>query len=201
MAMARDVESLLLAHSRGEMLTKDNDEDTTSAKAAEGDVKTVNGDGNDTAKVDSTIITDKKDEEKALVTIWNDVNAQLRVADSSCTEIETPAALVQMTTATMSVNSSTNGARGGRSRNGSVTDETNDEKNSDAVGKIKASKSNNKGGTTTLTTNPHVIPWDCMIEPQTPYEVPILLSCLSSATDRAVGYGKKNAWFDCSFVD
>lgn len=200
MAMARDVESLLLAHSRGEMSTKDNDEGTTYAKAAEGDVKTVNGDGNDTAKVDSAIITDKKDEEKALVTIWNDVNAQLKVADSSCAEIETPAALVQMTTATMSVNSSTNGARGGRSRSGSVTDETNDEKNNDAVGKIKASKSNNKGGTTTLTTNPHVIPWDCMIEPQTPYEVPILLSCLSSATDKAVGYGKKNAWFDCSFA-
>ena len=37
---------------------------------------------------------------------------------------------------------------------------------------------------------PHVVPWDCIVEPQTPYDVPILLSCLSSATDRAVGFGK-----------
>ena len=204
MAMARDVECLLLAHSRGEMLTKDDEDDTTSARrAAEGDVKAVNGDSNDTAKVDvtTTTIPDKKDEEKALVTIWNNVIAQLKAADASCTEIETPAALVQMTTATMSINNSTNGAKGGRSRSGSVTDETNDEKNNDAAGKMKASKSNSKGGSTTTTTNPHVIPWDCMIEPQTPYEVPILLSCLSSATDRAVGYGKKKACFYCSFVD
>lgn len=179
-AMARDVESLLLAHSRGEMLTKDVEDDTTSVRAAEGDVKTVNGDSGD-----------KQDEEKALITIWNDVIAQLKAADASCTEIETPAALLQMTAATISDNNSTNGARGGRSRSGSVTDETNDEKNNDATGKMKASKSNSKGGTT--TTNPHVITWDCIIEPQTPYEVPILLSCLSSATDRAVGYGKKRA--------
>ena len=36
----------------------------------------------------------------------------------------------------------------------------------------------------------YVVPWDCMVDPSTPFELPLIFSCLSSATDKAVGYGE-----------
>lgn len=178
MAMARDVECLLSAHASGETLLGDDDE-VLANTATEGGAKTANGDSNG-AKFDDTV-TIRKDEKKDLVAIWNDVNTQLKVAESACMEIDTPAALSQMSTATMS--DENNGARSGRSRSGSVAEETTDDNNIESTGKMNAGKFNKVG-----TTEPHIIPWDCMVEPQTPYEIPLLLSCLSSATDKAVGF-------------
>ena len=56
----------------------------------------------------------------------------------------------------------------------------------------KRAADKSKGG---AGAEPHVIPWDCVVEPQTPYEVPLLMSCLSTATDKVVGYGKKSENF------
>lgn len=129
-----------------------------------------------------------------LVAIWNSINTQLKNAEMACMEIETPAVLSEMVISSdpMSNNNSGNRSRSptrssdgdkgvkSRKRSSSVTSEHESTSNDTTV---KKSKSPIPPG-----LEPHVIPWDCMVEPQTPYEVPLLLSCLSSATDRAVGY-------------
>ena len=41
--------------------------------------------------------------------------------------------------------------------------------------------------TTTSSGNERVIPWNCLVAPRTPYDLPLLLSCLSQSTDMAAG--------------
>mmetsp|Transcript_7735 Transcript_7735/g.17471 ORF Transcript_7735/g.17471 Transcript_7735/m.17471 type:complete len:707 (-) Transcript_7735:180-2300(-) len=208
-AMGRDIESLMKY--RGELAEKvksgDVEVDTDVKDAANGgDVKnatataTMNGSGagkNGATDITSTGTAEaKKAEEKPasekvvdLVEIWNDINAQLKEAEMACVEIETPAVLSQMlmpSDQTSNGNRSrspirSDGDKGAKSRKRSSSVTSEQESTSNDTG--KKSKSPIPPG-----LEPHVIPWDCMVEPQTPYEVPLLLSCLSSATDRAVGY-------------
>ena len=41
--------------------------------------------------------------------------------------------------------------------------------------------------TTSSAGDERVIPWNCLVAPRTPYDLPLLLSCLSSSTDLAAG--------------
>lgn len=120
------------------------------------------------------------------IQMWNDVDAKLKEAELACIELETPTELLQMvqqsTTSSDDGDKGSGGGGGGskRRKRSSSMDESGDiYSNGD---------SRNKKNPIPSGMEPHVIPWDCIVEPQTPYEVPILLSCLSSATDRALGY-------------
>ena len=213
MAIARDVEALLLARARGEMPGDDVDDDVHDAHPLASEV--ASGDAAAAPENDgpSANSEDVKNGERSvatdLVAIWNDLNARLRAAESACVEFETPPALSRMA-ATMMTSSSdaagNNGARSARKRSNSVTsedettsaDSSNNVKNDASTsGRMRAVKSKGAG------MEPHVIPWDCVVEPQTPYELPLLLSCLSSATDKVAGYGKGDRFdislfsFDC----
>lgn len=217
-AVGRDIEALL--KSRGALAEKVKSGEIAAnaapEKSAAADEKkdgaaaaaTMNGDNGSAAassdKNGSSGQEKKKDStEKTkavnLVEIWNDINAQLREAEMACVELETPAVLSQMVGA--SADGKANGGRsrsptrsggdgdksasnGGRKRSGSITSEA-----ETASNQPSGKKSRSPVPPSSLA-EPHVIPWDCMVEPRTPYEVPLLLSCLSSATDRAVGYGK-----------
>ena len=190
LAVARDVEGLLLAHRR---------RGRTSGGAA----------ADDAARGDEVEAEDNDGAD--LVAIWNDLNSQLKAAESACVEFEIPAALQRMAAAAASSDSNgnktngsnTNGVRCARKRSNSVASE--DETASSDCGNVKSDPSSSassagrkraadksKGG---AGAEPHVIPWDCVVEPQTPYEVPLLMSCLSTATDKVVGYGKKSENF------
>jgi hypothetical protein len=123
------------------------------------------------------------------IQMWNDVDAKLKEAELACIELETPTELLQMvqqsTTSSDDGDKGSGGGGGGskrRKRSSSIDESGDIYSNGD---------SRNKKNPIPSGMEPHVIPWDCIVEPQTPYEVPILLSCLSSATDRALGYGKE----------
>ena len=185
-AMGRDIESLLKY--RGELankvkLGKVDVEDPEDNKEAS--VTTMNGDSATDGEKKAGGATEKKAAD--LVEIWNSINTQLKAAEKACVEIETPAVLTQMVT------SSDKASNGSRSRS-PIRSDSNDSGRRKRSGSISESESNTPPRKTKNSIppglEPHVIPWDCMVEPQTPYEVPLLLSCLSSATDRAVGYGK-----------
>ncbi len=122
-----------------------------------------------------------------IVEVWNDINTQLKEAETACMELETPEVLSQMV-------AGTDQASNGNSRSRSPTGPRN-KKRSSSVTSMETTVSKDSGNKKSKSPippglEPNVVPWDCMVEPQTPYEVPLLLSCLSSATDRAVGYGK-----------
>mmetsp|Transcript_38923 Transcript_38923/g.70128 ORF Transcript_38923/g.70128 Transcript_38923/m.70128 type:complete len:708 (-) Transcript_38923:207-2330(-) len=214
-AMGRDIESLLKY--RGELAEKVKSGhvgtdavdggDAKSATATEitngsGPNATDNKNGATVMTITGTAVGEKKTEgkhasEKAvdLVEVWNDINAQLKEAEMACMEIETPTVLSQMVmgsndpTSNGSISRSRSPTRGDgdkgakiRKRSSSVTS-AEEATSNDSSSNNKKSKSPIPSG-----LEPHVIPWDCMVEPQTPFEVPLLLSCLSSATDKAVGF-------------
>ncbi|KAL9180783.1 hypothetical protein ACHAXT_011236 [Thalassiosira profunda] len=129
-------------------------------KAKNGAAPTENG---------APVPEDKKDNAGVdLVEVWNGVNAQLKEAELACSELETPAVLSQMVS-----DQTLNGSRSPKRDGGKGP---------------KRSGSTSSDNDPTNKAETHLIPWDCAVEPRTPYEVPLLLSCLSSATDRAVGY-------------
>lgn len=125
------------------------------------------------------------------IQLWNDVEAKLKEAEVACIELETPMELLQMVKSSgdndgergAAANSNGGGGGGKRRKRSSSIDEGDVYPNSN-------NGDSKKKNPIPSGMEPHVIPWDCIVEPQTPYEVPILLSCLSSATDGALGYGK-----------
>ena len=203
-AMGRDIESLL--KHRGELARKVKNGDVSTDA---GEVKNsesaltgmANGSGPNAAVKNGAIGAPSANagaEKKAegvtekdvdLIEIWNDINVQLQEAELACMELGTPAVLSQMVAGSDQGSSSSRSRsptrgddKGGKSRKRSSSITSADDVTSEPG---KKSKSPIPPG-----FEPHVVPWDCMVEPQTPYDVPILLSCLSSATDRAVGFGK-----------
>lgn len=197
-AMGRDIESLLKY--RGELAEKVKNGDIktggeATAEVTNGSASAMNMNG---AAPNASSGNDekKKAEEKKvdLLEIWNDINAQLKEAEMACIELETPYDLTTMISTSDKAGSNNSSGRsksptrdsekGAKTRKRSSSITSADESTNDS-GNAKKSKSPIPPG-----LEPHVIPWDCMVEPQTPYDVPLLLSCLSSATDRAVGFGK-----------
>ncbi len=123
------------------------------------------------------------------IQMWNDVDAKLKEAELACIELETPTELLQMVQ--QSTTSSDDGDKGSGSGGGGSKRRKRSSSMDESGDIYNGGDSRNKKNPIPSGMEPHVIPWDCIVEPQTPYEVPILLSCLSSATDRALGYGKK----------
>ena len=150
----------------------------------------IGGDGDEVKKVDGGeggTTTEEKDAVDFIKT-WNDVEAKLKEAEVACIELETPMELLQMVNFEKSLEDG-DGERGGvggggggkrRKRSSSIDEGDIYPNNGDSKKKNPIPSG----------MEPHVIPWDCIVEPRTPYDVPILLSCLSSATDMALGYGK-----------
>ena len=132
--------------------------------------------------------TEEKEDAADFIKLWNEVETKLKEAEAACIELETPKELLQMVKSSGDGDGErggSNGTSGGggskrRKRSSSIDD-------GDVYPNGGDSKKKNP---IPSGMEPHVIPWDCIVEPQTPYEVPILLSCLSSATDGALGYGK-----------
>lgn len=181
-AMARDVERLI--GWRGEVLERVRRGELSGfdvgALIASGDVKKVDGEGGTTEE-------EEKKDAVDFIKIWNDVEAKLKEAEVACIELETPMELLQMVKSDKSSGEG-DGEKGGgggggggkrRKRSSSIDEGDNYPNNGDSKKKNPIPSG----------MEPHVIPWDCIVEPQTPYELPILLSCLSSATDKALGYG------------
>lgn len=174
-AMGRDIEALI--RHRGTML----ENRTTDAN---GEERSKLGGGRD------------------LVDVWNNIDAQLKEAELACLELDTPPELSKMAlTPDVSISSSSNAVHNYSTRsprkNGSDEDDKNGKrrKRSSSITSAEEAETTNHHYTVKKSTIPkgleaHVIPWDCMVEPSTPYDVPLLLSCLSSATDKAVGYCK-----------
>jgi len=196
-AMGRDIESLLKY--RGDLADKvkigkidievkdeDPPKNGDAPVSMNGGVMSTSS-GTDAASEEKKVADTTPVKVVDIVQIWNTINTQLQEAEKACVEFETPAVLSQMVASSSDMAS--NGSRSrspirsdsdsgkGRKRSSSVTSEA------ESTTPTKKSK-----GAIPSELEPHIIPWDCMIEPQTPYEVPLLLSCLSSATDRAVGY-------------
>lgn len=207
-AMGRDIESLLKY--RGELAEKVKNGDIKTGdevvkSTAPATAEVANGSGASAMNMNGAASNTssgndekKKAEEKKvnLVEMWNDINAQLKEAEMACIELETPSVLTKMISTSDQAGSNNSSGRSKsptrdsekgaktRKRSSSITSADESTSNNDS-GNAKKSKSPIPPG-----LEPHVIPWDCMVEPQTPYDVPLLLSCLSSATDRAVGFGK-----------
>jgi len=190
MAIWRDVEVRLMGYRDGWNVggTEDpivaNKNDASSAAAGEK--------AEEESKEAVENEADAENKKVDLLKIWNDINSQLKAAESACMELETPAVLTQMvvtptpSSPSSSASSATSIAKNGRKRSSSITstEEAANNNNDSTSGKRRVSSSSSSG------LEPHIIPWDCMVEPQTPYDLPLLLSCLSSATDRVAGYGE-----------
>ncbi|KAL7537326.1 hypothetical protein ACHAXR_007738 [Thalassiosira sp. AJA248-18] len=201
-AMGRDIESLLKY--RGELAEKVKNGDVeTDVKDSADDGGAKSADATETTNGSGTNATDKNgdsgvvgaekkaasEKEVDLVEIWNDINTQLKEAEMACVELETPSVLSQMV---MGSDQTSNGSRS-RSPTRGDGDKAKSRKRSSSVTSEVESTSNDSSNKKSKSPippglEPHVIPWDCMVEPQTPYDVPLLLSCLSSATDRAAGF-------------
>lgn len=183
-AMARDVERLI--GWRGGVLERVRKGELSGLDAG----ALIGGDGDEVKKVDGGeggTTTEEKDAVDFIKT-WNDVEAKLKEAEVACIELETPMELLQMVNFEKSLEDG-DGERGGvggggggkrRKRSSSIDEGDIYPNNGDSKKKNPIPSG----------MEPHVIPWDCIVEPRTPYDVPILLSCLSSATDMALGYGK-----------
>jgi len=182
-AMARDVERLI--GWRGELSGLDvGSLIGSSSSSDDAKKKKVDGGGNTTEEEEKDAVD--------FIKIWNDVEAKLKEAEVACIEVETPMELLQMVKSDKASGDGDNGERGGaggagaggggkrRKRSCSIDEGDIYPNNGDSKKKNPIPSG----------MEPHVIPWDCIVEPQTPYELPILLSCLSSATDKALGYGK-----------
>ena len=191
LAMARDVEAAIVH--KGKLLrdgaTIGTDETPTSAASASGSTPAAGH-----AKQDENITRDLYD-------MWTEIEGKLKEAEIACAQIETPVELQKMMISDAPLSKSSQPSHNystrsppkrnndddankmkGTKRINSITDESANVTNGENGKKLKGGKKNGLG--------PHLIPWDSMVEPLTPYGVPILLSCLSSATDRAVGYCK-----------
>lgn len=138
-----------------------------------------------------------------IIDFWNDVDTELKEAEIACMELETPDELLQMIT-------SSDGSSCDRSNNNNQTRSPTRKSSSDDTDGVskRRSRSNSTASAEEGTdasdckdekrsatlppsgTEPHVIPWDSVIDPMTPYDVPVVLSCLSTAVDKAVGYRK-----------
>ena len=186
-AMARDVERLI--GWRGEILEKVRKGELSGADVG----RLIGGDDEvEKEKVDGegggSSTQEEKEDAADFIKMWNEVEAKLKEAEAACIELETPKELLQMVKSSGDGDGErggSNGTSGGggskrRKRSSSIDD-------GDVYPNGGDSKKKNP---IPSGMEPHVIPWDCIVEPQTPYEVPILLSCLSSATDGALGYGK-----------
>jgi len=82
------------------------------------------------------------------------------------------------------------GAATGNNDSSSSSSNNNGNDNSTSNNSSSNNNSNSKKSNSVIPPGleSHVIPWDSVVEPQTPFEVPLLLSCLSSATDKTVGF-------------
>eukprot|EP00581_Thalassiosira_minuscula_P007569 CAMPEP_0183704678 /NCGR_PEP_ID=MMETSP0737-20130205/1967_1 /TAXON_ID=385413 /ORGANISM="Thalassiosira miniscula, Strain CCMP1093" /LENGTH=726 /DNA_ID=CAMNT_0025931639 /DNA_START=166 /DNA_END=2346 /DNA_ORIENTATION=- len=207
-AIGRDVETLL--KHRGELAEKVK----TGEIKADGDGKAgameiTNGDKNG-ASIGNSKKAGASGKAADLVEIWNSINAQLKEAELACTEIETPSVLSQMVMGSVDQSNGSNPAASrsrspmrnedkgkSRKRSSSVTsaeEAATTGNNNDLSSSITSNTNNNHNAKKSHKSpippglEPHVIPWDCVVEPQTPFEVPLLLSCLSTATDKCVGY-------------
>eukprot|EP00804_Cyclotella_cryptica_P027707 CCRYP_010306-RE/>CCRYP_010306-RE protein AED:0.19 eAED:0.19 QI:247/0.83/0.71/1/0.66/0.42/7/0/644 len=204
-AMGRDVEAAI--RWRGRILESGDYVDVgmndSSAEAASADAM------KESKLTENAETAQANEKTRSLYEMWTDIESQLKEAEAACSQLETPSELLQMLTApdtpfsqpqqaqpthnystrspTKSRNVDDDGKKG-RKRSSSVT--------SAEESVLTSSNNNGENGKKSASTSndivyglePHVIPWDSMVEPSTPYGVPILLSCLSSATDKAVGY-------------
>ncbi len=187
--MARDLERLL--GWRGEVL-----EGVKRGELSGVDVERLIGSGDE--KSGESDKEDNKEDVADFIQLWNDVEAKLKEAEVACIELETPMELLQMVKSSGDGDgergAAANGGGGGKRRKRSSSIDEGDVYSNSNNGDSKKKNPIPSG------MEPHVIPWDCIVEPQTPYEVPILLSCLSSATDGALGYGTLWFLFDMKFA-
>jgi hypothetical protein len=198
-AMARDVEAAIVH--RGKMLQDGvnigADKAPTSVAAAAGaPVPFTEGKSADAAAT-------KQDEKtRNLYEMWTEIEGKLKEAEAACAQLETPPELLQMMISPDTPYSQQNSqpthnysTRSPPKSRNADDDAKKGRKRSSSVSTAEESMLNgengkkNKGGNRS-SLGPHLIPWDSMVEPCTPYGVPILLSCLSSANDKAVGYCK-----------
>ena len=194
-AMARDVEAAIVH--RGKLLQDGVDIGLDNAASTETaiDASEALADGKPVETA-----TSKQDEKtRNLYDMWTEIEGNLKQAEAACAQLETPAELLQMmitpdtpysqnsqpshnySTRSPPKRNSDDDGKKGRKRSSSVS--TADESMAANGDNGKKSKVGNRS-----SLGPHLIPWDSMVEPKTPYGVPILLSCLSSSNDRAVGY-------------
>mmetsp|Transcript_19894 Transcript_19894/g.47812 ORF Transcript_19894/g.47812 Transcript_19894/m.47812 type:complete len:564 (-) Transcript_19894:781-2472(-) len=142
-----------------------------------------------------------------LIEIWNSINSQLKEAETACVDLKTSKALLQTIASFERTNSSTSGNStrsrsptrsggekvcSGRKRSNSVASADETANTNNTMTDNGASSGNNRKDKSPIASGlePHVIPWDCAVEPRTPYSIPLLLSCLSLATDMVVGFGQ-----------
>ena len=190
MAISRDLEVRLMGYRDG--WNVDGTEDDTNVENSKESASASTGEKAEKANEGANANNENKKVD--LLKIWSDINAQLKAAEAACMEFETPSVLTQMvvtptpTPPSSSASSATSIAKNGRKRSGSVTstEESANSNNESSCGKRRVSSTG---------LEPHIIPWDCMVEPQTPYDFPLLLSCLSSATDKVAGYGEFRFFF------
>lgn len=186
-AMARDVEAAIIH--RGKLLQDGVDIGLDKAPTSTG-----------AAATDPAAAGAPKQDEKTrdLYGMWTEIEGKLKEAEAACAQLETPSELLQMmispdtpfsqsthgySTRSPPKRYSDDDGKKGRKRSSSVsTAEESMHTNGENGKKIKGGKKS--------PLEPHLIPWDSMVEPSTPYGVPLLLSCLSSANDKAVGYCK-----------
>jgi hypothetical protein len=199
-AMGRDVEAAI--RHRGQLLASESGANTADKS---GDVNMTAAESKPSEAQDSK----PNEKTRSLYEMWTDIESQLKEAETACSQIETPSELLQMMIAPDSPypqqqqsaqpshnygtrsppkrNSDDDGKKG-RKRSSSVTSA--EESGLVSSNNISDNGKKTNGSKSVSGLEPHVIPWDSMVEPSTPYGVPILLSCLSSYTDRAVGFCK-----------
>ena len=186
LAISRDVEAKLIGYRNGWNVVGKEDDTNFEKEIA----SAATGIEAEKAKEGANHNADNENSKKVdLLKIWNDINAQLKAAEAACMEFETPSVLTQMvvtptpTPSSSSASSATSIAKNGRKRSGSVTSTEESANSSNELSSVKRRVSS-------TGLEPHIIPWDCIVDPQTPYDFPLLLSCLSSATDKVAGYGE-----------
>ena len=145
-----------------------------------------------------------------LTDIWDMIESQLQDAELACTgNVSTPEELLQMKaalaadalaleTATERAtmfsrgasggdddNTTSSGATGGskKRKKSSSSNNNADDNNTDGNGSKRTSLKDGSGDS-------NVIPWNCPVVPRTPYDVAMLLSNLSTATDGSAAFGK-----------
>ncbi len=196
LAISRDVELKLIGYRNGWNVVGKEDDTNVEKEIA----SAATGIKAEKAKEGANHNADNENSKKVdLLKIWNDINAQLKAAEAACMEFETPSVLTQMvvtptpTPSSSSASSATSIAKNGRKRSGSVTSTEESANSSNELSSVKRRVSS-------TGLEPHIIPWDCIVDPQTPYDFPLLLSCLSSATDKVAGYGEFRSGVTFFFV-
>lgn len=192
---------------------------SADGKVIGGTSTTKEGDKSTVRNVTGTASAGKEDGTKQevsvpdLIEVWNNIDAQLKEAELACIELETPSELLKMVMSPDVPNSSSSSSdrpshnyrTRSPTRKSSSEEATDGDK--DKNGGKKRSRSNSESSEfagkekpeSALSIppgmEPHVIPWDSVVDPLTPYDVPLLLSCLSSATDKAVGFCELCSWY------